>query len=268
MAVAPVRVVTVEALVAGMKTHFARGKRMPSRRQLSFLARDLNLILLGIRDAALVQGSMRLPEISCVLLELEKTCKYGDLLRVLQLEGYEGVFLVALDRLRNDLPLPELVNVSDFLAVPRRICDEERATLRVNLLRALDESAERHTPSIQLSVSTILSSAIGHCGVAGWLLGYPVVYCCPTPRNCLSGRALCLHGVYVATEGDEKSRSCPAFSFSTPVDMDPDFKSRIDSALSIFQQKLNHRLARQPLAFSLNDSHVDVSYQTLPTVAL
>eukprot|EP01084_Bolivina_argentea_P113154 201729_1 len=267
MAVAPPRIVTVEDLLAGMKAHFPSAKRMPSRHQLNLLARDLNLILLGIRDAALVEG-MRLPEISCVLLGLEKTCKYGDLPRALQLEGNEPVFLVSLDRLRSDLPLPELLNISDFLVVPRIMGDEERAALRVNLLRALDESAEKYTPSIQLSVSTILSCALGHCGVAGWLLGYPVVYCCTTPRNCLSGQALYLHDVYVATVGGEKSHSCPAFSFSTPVDVDPDLKSRIDSALSIFQQKLNHRLARQSLTFSPENSYIDVSLKTLPIVAL
>ncbi len=267
MAVAPPRIVTVEALLAGMKTHFPRAKKMPSRRQLSLLARDLNFVLLGIRDAALIEG-VRLPEISCTLLELEKTWKYDDLPRVLQLEGDESVFLVALDRLRNDLPLPELVDVSDLLVVPRRMGDEKRAALHVNLLRALDESAEKHTPSIQLNVSTILSCALGHCGVAGWLLGYPVVYCCPTPRNCLFGRALSLHDVYVVTEGDDKSHSCPAFSFSMPVDVDPDLKSRIDSALFIFQQELNHRLARHPLVFSMRDSGIDVSFQTLPIVAL
>ncbi len=264
----PPRIVTVEDLLAGMKAHFPRGKRKPSHHRLCLLARDLNLILLGVRDAALVEG-MQLPEISSVLLGLEKTCKFCDLLRALQLEGNEPIFLVSLDRLRSDLPLPELLNVSDFLGAPQIVGDEERGILRVNLLRALDESAKKHKPSIQLSVSTILSCALGHCGVAGWLLGYPVVYYCTTPRNCLSGQALYLHDVYVTAVGSEKKpHSCPAFSFSTPVGVDSVLKSRIESALSIFEQKLNQRIARQALTFSPEHSYIDVSLKTLPIVAL
>jgi hypothetical protein len=103
---------------------------------------------------------------------------------------------------------------------------------------------------------------LGLCGLAGWLLGYPVVYCCAAhDKNCLAMRCLDVYELWLKPCGGERMM---AFSFSIP--QHDDLHATFQESLNFFQLSIEKRLAMQSLfapEFKLNTRQ-----EILPIVAL
>jgi Domain of unknown function (DUF4504) len=250
------------------------------------LANDLALLTAGLRAAVLCDYYQhgRSPPLAELLKALQASVEKLDCVAVLWLVEASSPFFVHKQLLQQRLAsgagaFPALINVS---------CDSSTSLLQSNI--ALVPAMEAVLSVIRAAASSICSSStkpeitvhipdseslnsIGLCGVAGWLLEYPAVYCISSSaaRNRLANVPLAVHDVSFTVQG----RQLHAYSFSVPAvpssaadssSVTTELQAYIDS----FTAVLTARVAAQtePISEQFSGPTVQVHTKVMPMLAL
>jgi Domain of unknown function (DUF4504) len=248
------------------------------------LADDLALLTAGLRAAVLCDYYQhgRSPSLAELLRVLQSVDQKPYCVAVLWLGEASAPFLVHKQLLQQRLAsgagaFPALIDVS---------CDSSTSLLQSNtalvpameavilVLRAAvsgtcsDSSIAEITVHIPDSESL---NSIGLCGVAGWLLEYPVTYCISSSaaRNRLANVPLAVHDVSFTVQGWQLH----AFSFSVPAVQPADSSSvtsELQPYIDSFTAVLAARVATQtaPSSEQFSGPTVQVHTKVLPMVAL
>jgi Domain of unknown function (DUF4504) len=251
------------------------------------LADDLALLTASLRAAVLCDYYQhgRSPTLADLLNVLQASDDQKlNCLAVLWLDEASSPFIVHKQLLQQRLAFgagafPALIDVS---------CDSSTSLLQsntvlvpameavVSVLRAAisgicsNSSIEEITVHIRDSDSL---NSVGLCGVAGWLLEYPAVYCISSSaaRNRLANVPLAVHDVSFTVQG----RELHAFSFSVPAmqsaaadssSVPTELQAYIDSLSAVLAARVATQTA--PSSEQFSGPTVQVHTKVMPMVAL
>jgi Domain of unknown function (DUF4504) len=282
--------VAIKAAIAAVHTgsKAARKSRAVSDVFVERLADDLMLLTSGLRAAVLCDYYQhgRSPLLAELLSELQASVDQElSCVAVLWLDEACAPFIVHKQLLQQRLAsdagaFPALIDVS---------CASSTSLGHWNLALVPAMEAvllELRAATIGICGSTSIAeitfhipdsdslNSIGLCGVAGWLLEYPAVYCISSSavRNRLANVPLAVHDVSFNVQG----RQLHAFSFSVPAaaaaaadsscSVRSELQAHIDSFIAVLAAKVAAQTA--PISEQFSGPTVRVHTKVMPMVAL